>query len=76
MGVAVVTRDARLADFESVAVPPPETILELLCEDHNGTYLLPFPCRLADGELRNATSGELIEVQAIGWRAWAKEGLG
>jgi hypothetical protein len=68
----LVTREARLADFESVAAPPPDAILEMLCEDHNGTYLLPFPCRLTDGELRNANSGERIEVQTIGWRAWTK----
>ena len=68
----MVTRDARLADFESVTVPPPDAILEMLCEDHNGTYLLPFPCRLTNGELHNANTGELLTVQAVGWRPWLK----
>lgn len=40
----------------------------LLCEDHNGTYVLPFPCRWADGAWRSTTTGSRIEVNVVGWR--------
>lgn len=68
----MATRAARLAGFESVIAPGSDAILELLCEDHNGTYLLPFPCRMTDGEWHNLRSGERIEARAIGWRAWSQ----
>ncbi len=68
----MVTREDRLVGFETVIAPDADAILEMLCEDHNGTYLLPFPCRLTNGELHNATTGELLTMQAIGWRPWAR----
>src|SRR5258707_1229221 len=40
----MVTRQQRLNDFESNGQPPAGELMELLCEDHNGTYVLPFPC--------------------------------
>ncbi len=70
----MVTREERLAGFETAIAPAASATLELLCEDHNGTYVLPFPCRMAGGEWRNARSGELIEAQAIGWRDWGTGG--
>ena len=30
--------------------PPNNQPLQILCEDHVGTYLIPFPCRWRDGE--------------------------
>jgi len=39
----MVTRQQRLNDFESNGQPPAGELMELLCEDHNGTYVLPFP---------------------------------
>jgi hypothetical protein len=39
----MVTRQQRLDDFDSVGEPPAGELMELLCEDHNGTYVLPFP---------------------------------
>jgi hypothetical protein len=38
----MATRDHRLAMFND-APPPTNEPLKLLCEDNNGTYLLPFP---------------------------------
>jgi hypothetical protein len=37
----MATRDHRLAEFNQ-GPPPLGQQLQLLCEDHNGTYLLPF----------------------------------
>ena len=47
----MVTRQQRLDQFGSDGEPPVGELMELLCEDHNGTYALPFPCRWMDGGL-------------------------
>jgi hypothetical protein len=64
----MVTRQKRLDQFASEGEPPAGELLELLCEDHNGTYLLPFPCRWVDGAWRGIRSGHRIEARIIGWR--------
>jgi hypothetical protein len=44
---------------------------KLLCEDHRGTYTIPFPCRCwSDGAWLNEGTGEPIEVEVVGWREW------
>jgi hypothetical protein len=40
----------------------------VLCEDHSGTYQLPFACRWVDGEWRNHESGGIVEATVVGWR--------
>ena len=40
----------------------------MLCEDHVGTYLLPFLCRCTPEGFRNERTGELIERRIVGWR--------
>jgi hypothetical protein len=40
----------------------------VLCEDHSGTYQLPFACRWVDGEWRNHESGGTVEATVVGWR--------
>jgi hypothetical protein len=40
----------------------------LLCEDHNGTYVIPFPCCWVDGAWRSIRSNRQIEANVIGWR--------
>ena len=45
----MVTRQQRIDDFDSAGEPPAGELMELLCEDHNGTYVLPFPCLWVDG---------------------------
>ena len=67
-GYWMVTRAARLEEFFTDVDPEPGTLVELLCEDHVGTYLLPYLCKRTDEGFRNERTGDLIEVQAIGWR--------
>ena len=42
--------------------------MEVLYEDHVGTYLLRFLCRSTPEGLRNEGTGELIEGRVVGWR--------
>ena len=58
----------RLAEFQTAAEPPPETVVELLCEDHVGTFLLPFLCRSTLEGFKNNRTGERIEADVVGWR--------
>jgi hypothetical protein len=64
----MVTRSERLNDFIRDRDPAPDMWVELLCEDHVGTYVIPFPCRRADGAWYNAHTGELIDADVAGWR--------
>ena len=63
------TRAARLNEFITDAVPEAGTLVELLCEDHVGTYLLPFLCRSTVEGFRNERTGEAITGSVVGWRA-------
>ena len=42
----MATREKRLAQFDGNGEPPPHELVEVLCEDHSGTYQLPFRCQL------------------------------
>ena len=64
----MVTRAYRLSDFTTECHPAPDSLVEVLCEDHVGTYLLPFVCRSTGDGYRNAQTGELIEGTVVGWR--------
>ena len=44
----MVTRNDRLAQFIVDRDAPDGLAVEALCQDHVGTYVLPFPCRRAD----------------------------
>ena len=57
----MVTRQARIDAFHQ-GVPPTDQSLELLCEDHIGTYVIPF------GAWQNAETGKPIEATVVGWR--------
>ena len=46
----MATRERRLAEFDGSGEPPPDQPVQVLCEDHSGTYQLPFACRFVDGE--------------------------
>ena len=64
----MVTRDGRISAFEEG--PAPEGLpVRLLCEDHVGTYVLPFLCLQAEGVWRNARTGEAIAGTVLGWRS-------
>ena len=65
----MVARAEHLRHFITDADPPFGSVVEVLCEDHVGTYrLLPWLCRSTPKGLRNEGTGELIEVRVIGWR--------
>ena len=42
--------------------------VEVLCEDHSGTYQLPFACRYVEGRWQNDAAGVAVEATVIGWR--------
>src|SRR5450631_728035 len=63
----MATRQHRLSEFDQ-GLPPSNRPLELLCEDHSGTYLLPYHCHWIDGVWRNSVVGKVIEGKVIGWR--------
>jgi hypothetical protein len=63
----MATRQHRLNEF-NVMPPPADRALQVLCEDHNGTYLLPYPCQWSDGAWRNWASHAAIEATVVGWR--------
>jgi hypothetical protein len=64
----MVTRQARLAEFPNPIDREGGVAFEILCEDHNGTYQLPFLCHWTAGEWRSCTTGEAIDAKVIGWR--------
>jgi hypothetical protein len=66
----MATRAERLAEFRTDEEPRPGSEVELLCEDHRGTYVLPFPCHRAEGAWVNTNTDEEVEGDVIGWRAW------
>jgi hypothetical protein len=64
----LATRAARIDEFITDAVPEAGMLVELLCEDHVGTYLLPFLCRTIPEGFRNEQTGELVTGSVVGWR--------
>ena len=63
----MATRQNRIADFNS-GEPPVDQSLELLCEDHCGTYVIPFACRWTNGAWYGVPDNHLIQVTVLGWR--------
>ena len=66
--LGMATRERRLAEFNGEGEPPPDQPVQVLCEDHSGTYQLPFACRFVDGAWRNHESGGTVEATVVGWR--------
>lgn len=64
----MTTLNQKFADFIADHLPADDFAVELLCLDHNGTYVLPFPCRRVGDGWRNSATGEQIEAQVAGWR--------
>jgi hypothetical protein len=64
----MATRQQRIDAFTHQGVPPADQPLELLCEDHVGTYVIPFLCRFSDGAWQSVDSGSPIEATVVGWR--------
>lgn len=65
----MATRQERLDAFSHDGEPPPDRPLELLCEDHVGTYVVPFACRWTNAHWQSVESGERILATVLGWRA-------
>lgn len=63
----MATREFRLLEFDQ-SPPPLGQPLQLLCEDHNGTYLLPFRCEWRDGAWYAPDKTTPIEATVVGWR--------
>jgi hypothetical protein len=64
----MASRQARIAEFPSESDRPTGQLFDVLCEDHNGTYLLPYPCRWRNGVWWNDAVSEPVEAKVIGWR--------
>jgi hypothetical protein len=67
--MAMATRQERIDAFAHEGVPPTGKPFELLCEDHVGTYVIPFLCRWKNGMWQNANTSERIQATVVGWRA-------
>lgn len=69
----MVTRAARLKDFKTDGYPGCRLQVQVLAEDHVGTYILPFPCEHMNGEWWNGTTGEAVQASVVGWREFRVE---
>jgi hypothetical protein len=65
----MATRQQRISAFDHEGEPPADQPLELLCEDHVGTYVIPFLCRRSGDAWHSVDTGNIIEATVIGWRA-------
>ena len=65
-------RRQRLAAFPGEGTPSADQACELLCEDHVGTYTLPYLCYWGKGTWRSIKTGEQIKAAVVGWRTAAK----
>jgi hypothetical protein len=61
-------RQERIDAFIHEGSPPADQPLEILCEDHVGTYVIPFLCQWTEGTWQNAKTRRRIEAAVIGWR--------
>ena len=68
----LVIRQERIDEFIHEGSPPNDQPLQILCEDHVGTYVIPFPCQWRDGLWENAKTSRRIEATVVGWRALNK----
>lgn len=64
----MATRQERIDAFTHEGVPPADRPLELLCEDHVGTYVIPFLCQWNNGAWQSVNAGVQIQATVVGWR--------
>jgi hypothetical protein len=64
----MATRQQRIDAFSHEGEPPADQPLELLCEDHNGTYVIPFLCHWRSGAWQSVDANSPIEARVVGWR--------
>jgi hypothetical protein len=65
----MATRQERLGAFPSGHERPEGQLFELLCEDHIGTYVLPFLCYWTDDAWCSIDTNSKIDADVVGWRA-------
>lgn len=63
-----LARQKRLACFPGSGLPPEREPCELLCEDHVGTYALPYLCQWSDGAWRSVKTGTPVKGGVVAWR--------
>ena len=61
-------RAERIAEFISDRLPESGVKVQLLCEDHVGTYTLPFLCLRTEAGWRNASTMTCVDADVLGWR--------
>jgi hypothetical protein len=66
----MVSRQHRIASFSHDGIPPTDQPLELLCEDHDGTYVIPFLCQWRNGAWQGLDTDKPIESHGA-WLAGA-----
>jgi hypothetical protein len=64
----MATRQERIDAFDHEGSPPQDQPLEILCEDHVGTYVIPFLCQWRDGVWQSLAANRRIEAKVVGWR--------
>jgi hypothetical protein len=64
----MATRQQRIDAYVHEGEPPADQPLELLCEDHVGTYIIPFLCRWRNGTWQSLVTNSRIEATVVGWR--------
>jgi hypothetical protein len=64
----MATRQERIDAFIHEGAPPANQPVELLCEDHVGTYVIPFLCQWSDGAWQGVETSNRIEATVVGWR--------
>ncbi|MEJ0096459.1 MAG: hypothetical protein WDN46_24530 [Methylocella sp.] len=67
----MTTFNDRLAEFGRDELPADGAPVEILCVDHVGTYVIPFPCCRLEGAWCNSATGAVIEARVVGWRSKA-----
>ena len=61
-------RSKRLAQFIHDRTPATDIAVQVLCEDHVGTYTLPFLCRWTPEAWINVVTAAPIDADVVGWR--------
>ena len=64
----MASRQERIDAYTHNGTPPTDHPQELLCEDHVGTYVIPFPCQWRDGNWQSVKTNDRIEATVVGWR--------
>lgn len=64
----MATRQQRIDAFIHDGIPAVHQSFELLCEDHVGTYVIPYPCRWQAGAWYSVDGACRIEATVVGWR--------